>query len=302
MSDIPSISIIIPTYNQGHLIGECLESIRSQSISNWEAIIINNFSDDNTEGVVAKFQDSRFRMIRFHNHGVIAASRNEGVKQARGPYVAFLDSDDIWHSTKIEKTLGAMQAGHEIVCHANKCVRADGSTASIIGRKHPKGATYYQLLFKGNCISTSGVTMTSKLFNSVGGFSEKPEYVTAEDYNLWLNVTHSGTTIHFIDDILGEYRLHSGNLSSAAERNHRAITEVLKYHFSTNVHSTTINRIKIRRRFGLAAYGCTRMFQSNKQFIPAYKWSIYSIFLWPFAPKTWAALILNLLRKTNPTH
>ena len=252
--------------------------------------------------MVANFKDSRIRLLRFRNHGVIATSRNEGVKLAKAPFLAFLDSDDVWYPTKIEQALSAMQAGHEIVCHAKKCVRADGSTASIIGRKPTKGPTYNQLLFKGNCISTSGVSMTAQLFHSVGGFSEKPEYVTAEDYNLWLNITHSGTTIHFIDDILGEYRLHSGNLSSAAERNHRAITEVLKYHFSTNVHSTTINRIKIRRRFALAAYGCTRMFQSNKQFIPAYKWLIYSIFLWPFAPKTWAALILNLLRKTNPTH
>ena len=302
MNAIPCISIIIPTYNQGHLIGDCIESIRCQTVSNWEALVINNFSDDSTEEVVANFQDSRIRIIRFRNYGVIASSRNEGVKLARAPYVAFLDSDDIWYPTKIEKTITAIQTGHELVCHANSCIRPDGSIANVIGRSPAHGATYYQLLFGDNCLSTSGVTMSVRLFNAVGGFSEKPEYITAEDYDLWLNVARSGTSIYFIDNILGEYRLHSGNLSYVAERSHQAITEVLKFHFSTNFQFTIINRLRIRKRFGYASYCCVRRLQDNKQFTPAYKWLIYSIYLWPFAPKIWAALIYNIIESAWPVN
>ncbi len=294
MSTLPCISIIIPTYNQGHLIGECLESIRSQTVSDWEAIVVNNFSDDNTEQIVENFQDSRIRLLRFRNHGVIAASRNEGVKQAKAPFLAFLDSDDVWYPTKVEKALEAMQVGHEIICHAEKWVHQDG--AKRVFKYGPAiRASYSHLLFDGNCLSTSAVTMSKGLFKAVGGFSEKHAYITAEDYDLWLNITRIGTSIYFIDNVLGEYRLHGENQSSAAERNYRAIMEVLKFHFSTHMQPTIINRIKIQRRFALAAYGCGRSLQAQKHYKLAYRWLIKSIYLWPFTTKQWAALVLNIL-------
>jgi len=286
MNSFPCISIIIPTYNQGHLITNCLESIRSQTVSNWEAIVVNNFSDDNTEEIVAAFQDSRIRLLRFRNHGVIAASRNEGVKLAKAPFLAFLDSDDVWYPTKIEQTLSAMQAGHEIVCNAEKWVYQDG-VKRVFKYGPAIRASYSHLLFDGNCLSTSAVTMSKGLFKAVGGFSEKHAYITAEDYDLWLNIARIGTSIYFIEKVLGEYRIHGENQSSAAERNYQAIIEVLKFHFKTHIKLTVINRIKIQRRFALAAYGCGRSLQANKQFKPGCEWLIRSILLWPFAIKAW---------------
>ena len=135
--------------------------------------------------------------------------------------------------------------------------------------------------------------MSKGLFKAVGGFSENHAYITAEDYDLWLNVARIGTSIYFIEKVLGEYRIHGENQSSAAERNYQAIIEVLKFHFKTHIKLTVVNRIKIQRRFALAAYGCGRSLQANKQFKQASEWLLRSILMWPFAPKQWAALLFN---------
>ena len=98
----PVYSVIIPTYNPGHLIGRCLSSVIAQTFQAWEAIVVNNYSQDNTIEVVEGFRDERVRLFNFSNKGVIAASRNEGIRQAGGDFIAFLDSDDWWYPKKLE--------------------------------------------------------------------------------------------------------------------------------------------------------------------------------------------------------
>ena len=95
------VSIIMPTFNQGHLISKAIESIIAQTFSNWELIIINNFSLDDTLERVEGFDDPRIRIYNYSNNGIIAASRNLGIEKALGQYLAFLDSDDYWSSTKL---------------------------------------------------------------------------------------------------------------------------------------------------------------------------------------------------------
>ena len=105
MNNRPEVSIIIPTYNKGEYIGKCLQSVIDQTFTDWEAIIVNNFSEDNTVDIVKGFNEPRFHLINFKNHGVIAASRNRGIRSAKGKYIAFLDSDDWWYPKKLEIVL-----------------------------------------------------------------------------------------------------------------------------------------------------------------------------------------------------
>ena len=289
----PSVSVIIPTYNHGHLIEECLESLRSQTISNWEAIIVNNYSQDNTEEIISNLHDSRIRLIRFRNNGVIAASRNQGVRLARAPYVAFLDSDDKWYPNKLASGLRSLNSGFDIVCHAEKWVSKDGFNRTV--QYGPSGrAEYARLLFDGNCLSTSAIMMTIILFNEAGGFSEDPTFTTAEDYDLWLKIAWLKSPIHFIDTVLGEYRIHGGNQSLSAERHYNAVINVLNYHFSRHVNMTYFNKLRIKRRLALASCGCGRMLQTNNQFREAYVWLNKAIASWPFSYKPWAALLMNI--------
>ena len=86
----PIVSIIIPCYNHAHFLREALQSVQMQSFSDWEVVVINNYSKDETIAVVTSFEDSRIRLENFHNNGVIAASRNRGIALARGRYIAIL--------------------------------------------------------------------------------------------------------------------------------------------------------------------------------------------------------------------
>ena len=92
--NIPAVSIVIPTYNHAEYLEQALNSVAKQTFNNWEAIIVNNFSDDATLQIIEQFNEPRFKVINFRNHGVIAASRNEGIRNSLAPVIAFLDSDD----------------------------------------------------------------------------------------------------------------------------------------------------------------------------------------------------------------
>ena len=91
MSDAltPLVSIVIPTYNHARYLGRALQSVLDQTYINWEAIIIDNHSTDNTDQLVASFSDSRIIYLKIHNNGVIASSRNAGIREAKGEWIAF---------------------------------------------------------------------------------------------------------------------------------------------------------------------------------------------------------------------
>ena len=98
----PLVSVVIPTYNHAHFLGRALQSVIDQTYTNWEVIVIDNHSTDNTDGVVISFSEPRIRLIKINNDGVIAASRNLGIRDAKGDWIAFLDSDDCWYSQKLK--------------------------------------------------------------------------------------------------------------------------------------------------------------------------------------------------------
>lgn len=104
VSRVPLVSVIMPTYNHARFIGESIVSVLSQSYNNLELIIVDNYSSDDSEGIVRRFAqgDPRIRYIKFHNQGVIANSRNRGLAEAMGEFIAFIDSDDVWHTRKLE--------------------------------------------------------------------------------------------------------------------------------------------------------------------------------------------------------
>lgn len=98
----PLISVIIPTYNRGMLIGETIQSVLDQTYRNWELIIVDDGSEDNTETVVANYKDVRIHYIKISHSGIFGFVRNQGIKISMGELIAFLDSDDLWKKDKLE--------------------------------------------------------------------------------------------------------------------------------------------------------------------------------------------------------
>ncbi len=257
---VPLVSIVIPSYNHAIFLRSALNSVLAQTVSQWEAIVVNNYSQDDTIAIIESYQDPRIRYVNFANHGVIAASRNRGIALTQAPYVAFLDSDDTWYPEKLEKSLARLHEGYDVVCHAEKWV-GPGERQRDVCYGPEARASYDALLYEGNCISTSAVVLKRELLDTVGGFSEASSFVTAEDYELWLKLAHIGARIGFVREILGEYRIHDGNQSRAALRNMQAVMAVVQHHLQHQSSQSWRERIRIRRRCALIYYSGARGLQ-----------------------------------------
>src|SRR5258705_5279593 len=103
----PMISIVLPTYNRAGLILETIESVRQQTYSNWELLIIDEGSLDNTEELVRQLNDDRIKYFKLSVRINVTATRGEGVARSKGELIAFIDSDDLWDETKLEKQVAA---------------------------------------------------------------------------------------------------------------------------------------------------------------------------------------------------
>jgi glycosyltransferase involved in cell wall biosynthesis len=288
------VSVVIPSYNYAHLIGRAIQSVLDQSYPYFEVIIVDNHSNDGTDEVIGCFNDSRIRLCKIHNHGVIAASRNMGIQQAQGELIAFLDADDLWYPTKLELCLEKINQGYDMVCHGEHWF-GDGCDRKVFYGPEAR-ASYASLLFFGNCLSTSAVVLKRNLLLDINGFNEQAEMITAEDYDLWLRLARIGAKIGFVAEILGEYTLHAGNQTRSVLRNMEAVMYVVNKHFMT-YPADKIRLFSIRKRRAIILYGGARSLQDSAAYVQAWRYFFRSICTWPFLPKTYMAMALNLLHK-----
>lgn len=294
----PLVSIVVPTFNHASFLRDAIDSISAQTYPHWEAIIVNNFSTDNTIDIVNGFSHDRIRLINFQNDGVIAASRNHGINHATGEFVAFLDSDDVWYPGKLEACVLALQEGNDLVCHGELWVSEVTRPRKVLYGPRSR-ATYDQLLFRGNCISTSATVVRRSILDSVNGFSERTDFVTAEDYDLWLRIARVTQRIDFIPEVFGEFRRHGGNASSAIQRNLSAELSVIGDHFS-GYNSSVLNRLKQRQRRGRAYYGAGRSSDSSGQIRQAFRLFVQSFLITPFNLRLYPAIFLAFIHIFTP--
>ena len=201
----PDISIVIPTYNHAHLIGRCLQSLIGQSFHNWEAIVVNNHSEDNTVEVVRGVGDARIRLINFSNKGIIAASRNKGIECSRADIIAFLDSDDWWYPAKLERSLAHLKDA-DIVYHDLDLFTPRGRHVFKRFRgRHLQKPVFTDLMRNGSALNNSSVVVRKKMLDVVGGLSEAEDIVTAEDFDLWLRIAMVTDNFQYLPFSLGAY-------------------------------------------------------------------------------------------------
>jgi len=232
------VSIVIPTFNHAHFIENAILSILKQTYTNWEAIIVDNYSGDNTDDVVHNFTDSRITFLKFHNNDVIASSRNTGIRLAKGDYIAFLDSDDWWLPKKLEESVCKLDSGADIVYHDLYLVK------SRFKRWYPKRLKTFQLhtpvfndlLERGNVIANSSVVIRKSLLEKVGGLTEDKNMVAGEDYDCWLRVARHTERFVRLDETLGYYWAGGGNITSTE------LTKKLLFEFSERYLSNYCDR------------------------------------------------------------
>jgi glycosyltransferase involved in cell wall biosynthesis len=211
----PLISVIIPTYNHANFLGKALESIIHQTYNNWEAIVIDNHSTDETNKVIDRFKDSRIQYFKIYNDGIIAKSRNFGINVAKGDWIAFLDSDDWWTKDKLEICLKNIDEEVDFIYHKLEIIYDNSKSylkrKKIVGRHLNKPILNNLLISEikdGSAIGNSSVVVRKDILNKIGGISENKKMVASEDFNTWLRIAQITDQFKYIKNRLGYYLVH----------------------------------------------------------------------------------------------
>lgn len=197
-------SIIIPTYNHGHFIKRCLNSLLQQTHQNWEAIVVNNFSEDNTIEVVEGFQDPRIRLINNANKGIIAVSRNRGLSEVRGDWVCFLDSDDWWYPNKLEISIPHL-SDSDLIYHDLDIYTNEKKSIGVAKGRILKGNLAKDLIINGNGIANSSVVVRKGILDLIGKITEDRNLIAVEDFDYWIRVAKVTDRFKYINQSLGAY-------------------------------------------------------------------------------------------------
>ncbi len=204
------ISIIMPSYKSERFIRKSIESVLNQTYKNWELIIIDDCSPDNSLNIIKEYcaADSRIKLIIHEKNSGVAESRNRGIKEAGFPYIAFLDSDDLWEKNKLEVQLKFMEESNAAISFTQYYRINEGDEKIGEVNKIPISVSYKDLL-KGNVIAMSTSMMDVRVVKNI-----KFEKIGHEDYLFWLQVLKIGHVARGINLKLVRYRVHSTSLSS----------------------------------------------------------------------------------------
>jgi glycosyltransferase involved in cell wall biosynthesis len=250
------VSIVIPTYNRAADLRRALGSVVAQTLSDWEAWIVDNHSTDETRQVVEQFADPRIHFLSVHNQGVVAVSRNLGVAHSTSRYVAFLDSDDWWKPQKLEHSVAALEHGADVVYHDLYFAHTNEMRWHLrrAATRQLRAPVRQDLLEHGNAITNSSVVLRRQIFLAAGGLSEDRNIASWEDYDCWLRIGRVTDGFIRIPRTLGYYWVGGGNLSSP-QRTLRNLAEVLRLHLDpTGTHATCELPAWFQYALGLSHY------------------------------------------------
>ena len=212
---MPLVSVVIPTFNRAKDLERALRSVLAQTHTNWEVLIVDNYSEDNTDEVIENLNEPRITLFKIHNHGVIAVSRNWGIQHARGKYIAFLDSDDWWTEKKLSESVQYLEDGADVVYHSLWIVRQKFQKSCQLTRtRQLKKPVFKDLLLNGNAIANSSLVIKKEILQKVGPISEDTAFVAMEDYDAWLKIAAMTEKFKLIPETLGYYWAGGGNTSN----------------------------------------------------------------------------------------
>lgn len=277
------ISVIIPTYNRSNRISRAIRSVLAQTFKDFEIIIVDDASNDNTEEIVKAFNDARIKYIRHQKNCGAAASRNTGIKMAKGDFIAFLDDDDEWIPEKLEKQIKIFQE-NESILGVVYCgyVRIDEETQKIIDDWYPtnKGNVFKAVLSFG-WMATPSLLIKKECFEKCGLFDEQLKI--AEDGDLLIRIAKV-YYFDYVPEVLVKIydtkkEIYDQAIKSGLILHQRYLNEIEKY---PQIHAIF--------HIWLGAYYCqaSDIANAKKHFFKAIKAR-------PLSPRTWVHFLTSLL-------
>ncbi|AEC51970.1 glycosyl transferase [Pyrococcus sp. NA2] len=208
----PTVSVIIPTHNRAKLLKRAIISVLNQTFEDFEIIVVDDASSDNTPKIIESIKDSRIRYIRLEKNSGAPTARNIGIKKARGKFIALLDDDDEWLPRKLEvqvkkfneleKKFGIVYGGFYYVSQQNE---------KIIGKRLPRfrGNVYGELL-KENFIGSPTVLIRRECFKKAGLFD--PNLPSSQDWDMWVRIARY-YYFDYVNEIVAKYYVHGHQIS-----------------------------------------------------------------------------------------
>ncbi len=226
---MPKVSVIIPAYNAGKYIAETMDSVLVQTYSDFEIIVVDDGSKDQTVSIVKQFKikyPEKVKLIQKENGGP-ASARNAGIKVAVGEYIAFIDADDLWLPQKLEKQVRYFETQPSQVGIVYTDARSFDKDGIWINKYYPKfnGKIYKELL--NSMLPNLSVMVRKECFQNVGYFEEALDII--EDHDMWLRISMKYEVL-CLDEMLSLYRQHSQGRSKEIEKTWSRSLRVMEKH------------------------------------------------------------------------
>ncbi|KKD39484.1 glycosyltransferase family 2 protein [Limnoraphis robusta] len=227
---MPQISIIIPVYNGATTIQATIDSVLAQTFSDFELIIVDDGSTDDTLKIISQYGDPRIQVVS-SSHAGAAATRNRGLKQASGEYIAFLDADDLWTPDKLEAQLNALQTHLEaaVAYSWTDFIDEAGSWRQAGRHRTVNGEAYAAMLLYNFIESGSNPLIRRDALNTVGGFDES--LTGGQDWDLYLRLAARYLFVN-VPKVQILYRIRDNSISANITRQEQQVVKVLNKAFS----------------------------------------------------------------------
>ena len=296
MKNSPFFSVVIPTYNSEKYIERCIDSVENQEYKNYEIIIIDNSSEDSTLNLINKRRLEKLRILTVKNDGIIAYSRNQGIENAKGKWIAFIDSDDSWMPKKLLKVKEKIDEDNTaILIYHDESHIHKGKFISRLKHGYDVDDLYQKLLFKGNALSTSAICIKRNVALDSGGFSEDKNLITVEDYEYWMRLSKLGKFLS-IGEILGEWHTHDDNYSGKIEIHVNALLYAKNIHFNLYLKENPNDNNKVKKAKSKLYSDISRIYQKNLNFKKSIIFAKKSLSLNLLNWKAWIIIFLSKMK------
>ena len=251
--DTPLVSVVMPAYNAADFIAESIESVRQQTYTNWELLVIQDASNDSTEKILKNFQtqDARIKIHNLPTNQGAGFARNIGIKASKGEYIAFLDADDLWKKNKLRVQINYMKENDLSVCYSSYELIDEEGVPKKRKIQALQTLTFKRLL-KANYIGNlTGIYNVKNLGKIYGPLIRK-----RQDWGLWLLALKKAGIAKGIQESLAYYRLRKNSISQNK-------FEMLQYNFL--VYRKVMEFSILKSTYYLAAFLFEQFFIKNKK-------------------------------------
>lgn len=248
------VSIIMPSYNTANYIGMTIESVLKQTYKNWELLIVDDCSTDNTDEIVAMYEDERIKYLKNKKNSGAAVSRNKALQNVRGKWIAFLDSDDLWVDTKLEEQIKFMKDNKYSFSYTKyKEVDENGKEngVEVTGPDKITKRRMYRYCWPG-CLT---VMYDAEIIGKI----QIADIKKNNDYAMWLNAIKKADC-YLYNKVLAKYRKRTGSIS-----NHSYLT-LIKWHYKLFKEADNKNCMEsLFLTFQNLIYGCWKKMRYVKK-------------------------------------